>query len=330
MDRKTLIISNLEKLKLFYLQDNANKKFQIIALNKAISSIQSYTKEILSGTQLKTDISGIGDKISKRIDEILDPNFSGTLKELENQDLKEDSYNELMSIYGVGNSRAKKWIEENNVRNIEDLKKEVSKGNIKITKNIETGLKYFDDLKQRIPREEIDVVKEIIQKELKKINPQLLFEICGSYRRKNETSGDIDILISHPKYIDENKEYNFLNEILKNLRKLDLIVDDLTKNGIKKFMGICKVKPYNIARHIDILFVDYNSYYSSILYFTGSKNFNVYLRQKLLQKNMSLNEYCLKDLENNNIIYLTSEKEIFKIADIKYLEPHERNAEKYE
>ena len=330
MDRKTLIISNLEKLKLFYLQDNANKKFQIIALNKAISSIQSYTKEILSGTQLKTDISGIGDKISKRIDEILDPNFSGTLKELENQDLKEDSYNELMSIYGVGNSRAKKWIEENNVRNIEDLKKEVSKGNIKITKNIETGLKYFDDLKQRIPREEIDVVKEIVQKELKKINPQLLFEICGSYRRKNETSGDIDILISHPKYIDENKEYNFLNDILKNLRKLDLIVDDLTKNGIKKFMGICKVKPYNIARHIDILFVDYNSYYSSILYFTGSKNFNVYLRQKLLQKNMSLNEYCLKDLENNNIIYLTSEKEIFKIADIKYLEPHERNAEKYE
>ena len=330
MDRKTLIISNLEKLKLFYLQDNANKKFQIIALNKAISSIQSYTKEILSGTQLKTDISGIGDKISKRIDEILDPNFSGTLKELENQDLKEDSYNELMSIYGVGNSRAKKWIEENNVRNIEDLKKEVSKGNIKITKNIETGLKYFDDLKQRIPREEIDVVKEIVQKELKKINPQLLFEICGSYRRKNETSGDIDILISHPKYIDENKEYNFLNEILKNLRKQDLIVDDLTKNGIKKFMGICKVKPYNIARHIDILFVDYNSYYSSILYFTGSKNFNVYLRQKLLQKNMSLNEYCLKDLENNNIIYLTSEKEIFKIADIKYLEPHERNAEKYE
>ena len=330
MDRKTLIISNLEKLKLFYLQDNANKKFQIIALNKAISSIQSYTKEILSGTQLKTDISGIGDKISKRIDEILDPHFSGTLKELENQDLKEDSYNELMSIYGVGNSRAKKWIEENNVRNIEDLKREVSKGNIKITKNIETGLKYFDDLKQRIPREEIDVVKEIVQKELKKINPQLLFEICGSYRRKNETSGDIDILISHPKYIDENKEYNFLNEILKNLRKQDLIVDDLTKNGIKKFMGICKVKPYNIARHIDILFVDYNSYYSSILYFTGSKNFNVYLRQKLLQKNMSLNEYCLKDLENNNIIYLTSEKEIFKIADIKYLEPHERNAEKYE
>jgi DNA polymerase beta len=330
MNRKTLIISNLEKLKLFYLQDNANKKFQIIALNKAISSIQSYTKEIVSGTQLKNDISGIGDKISKRIDEILDPHFSGTLKELENQDLKEDSYNELMSIYGVGNSRAKKWIEENNVRNIEDLKKEVSKGNIKITKNIETGLKYFDDLKKRIPREEIDVVKEIIQKELKKINPQLLFEICGSYRRKNDTSGDIDILISHPKYIDENNEYNFLNEILKNLRKQDLIVDDLTKNGNKKFMGICKVKPYNVARHIDILFVDYNSYYSSILYFTGSKNFNVYLRQKLLQKNMSLNEYCLKDLENNNIIYLTSEKEIFKIADIKYLEPHERNAEKYE
>ena len=45
---------------------------------------------------------------------------------------------------------------------------------------------------------------------------------------------------------------------------------------------------------------------------------------------MSLNEYCLKDLENNNVIYLTSEKEIFDIANIKYLEPFERNAEKYD
>jgi DNA polymerase beta len=329
MDNKTLIISHLEKVKLFYMQDNVNKKFQIISLNKAISSIQNYTNEIKSGNQLKKDIKGIGESIAKRIDEILDPNFSGTLKELENQDLKQDSYNELMSIYGVGNTRAKKWIEENNVRNIEDLKEEVSKGNIKITKNITTGLKYYEDLKQRIPREEIDIVKKMLQKEIKKINPDLLFEICGSYRRKNKTSGDIDVLISHPNYIDENKKYNFLNEILKNLRKQEFIVDDLSK-GNKKFMGICKVNPYNIARHIDILFVDYNSYYSSILYFTGSKYFNVYLRQKLLQKSMSLNEYCLKDLENNNIIYLTSEKEIFEIAEISYLEPYERNAEKYD
>ena len=165
--------------------------------------------------------------------------------------------------------------------------------------------------------------------DIKIIEPESFWAI-ENYKIQQEDWYDDVLKLNASKYIDENKEYNFLNDILKNLRKLDLIVDDLTKNGIKKFMGICKVKPYNIARHIDILFVDYNSYYSSILYFTGSKNFNVYLRQKLLQKNMSLNEYCLKDLENNNIIYLTSEKEIFKIADIKYLEPHERNAEKYE
>ena len=45
---------------------------------------------------------------------------------------------------------------------------------------------------------------------------------------------------------------------------------------------------------------------------------------------MSLNEYYLKDLEKNEIIYLSSEKQIFDIAEISYLEPEERNAEKYD
>ena len=64
MDNKTLIISHLEKVKLFYMQDNVNKKFQIISLNKAISSIQNYTNEIKSGNQLKKDIKGIGESIA--------------------------------------------------------------------------------------------------------------------------------------------------------------------------------------------------------------------------------------------------------------------------
>tara|TARA_B110000037_G_scaffold186228_1_gene216116 strand:+ start:608 stop:1591 length:984 start_codon:yes stop_codon:yes gene_type:complete len=326
MDKKNLILQSFEKLKISYIQDGSKTKFQLIALNKAISNITSYDKEIMNGDQLKNDISGIGEKISKRIDEILE---TGTLKELENHDLKEESYNELMLIYGVGQSRAKNWIENFHIKNIADLKNEVSNGNIKLTKGIEVGLKYYNDINEKIPRQEIDIVKEILDKELKKINPELLFEICGSYRRKKNFSGDIDVLLTHPLYIDDDKKYNFLSQVLKTLRKKNFIVDDLTKNGNKKFMGMCKIKESTFARRIDILFVDYKSYYSSILYFTGSKHFNVYLRQKLLQKYMSLNEYYLKDLEKNKIIYLTSEKQIFDIAEISYLEPEERNAEKY-
>ena len=319
MNKKELIIKNLEKLKISYLDDES-KKWNIRALNIALKNIKEYDDEIISGKDLKDKIKGIGDKIAKRIDEILE---NGCIKELENLDLNENSYDELMSIIGVGKSRAKDWIKLG-IKSINDLKENIKNNNLKITKNIELGLKYYDDMKHRIPREEIDNMKIIIEKIILQTNKDLIYNICGSYRRGNKDSGDIDVLITHKEYIDENNKFNFLSKIISNLKKENFVIDDLTK-GNKKFMGFCKLNNKSLARRIDMLFIDYKSYYSSILYFTGNKYFNLHVRQKLLQKKMSLNEYYLKNLVTNEIIYLKSEKEIFDILEMNYLEPFERN-----
>jgi DNA polymerase/3'-5' exonuclease PolX len=90
-------------------------------------------------------------------------------------------------------------------------------------------------------------------------------------------------------------------------------------------MGVCKLDNYQIARRIDIRVVSYQSYYTSLIYFTGSKNFNIDLRNKLLQKNYSLNEYFLTDLNDNTKKILKSEKEIFEILKIDYIKPEDRN-----
>ena len=90
-------------------------------------------------------------------------------------------------------------------------------------------------------------------------------------------------------------------------------------------MGICLLNKYKIPRRIDIRIVHYNSFYTSLLYFTGNKNFNLYIRNKALNKNYSLNEYCLTDLNDNSIKYVNSEKEIFDLLKITYLNPCERN-----
>lgn len=319
MDKKELIINNLEKLKISYLDDET-KKWNLRALNIALKNIKEYNEEILSGKDLKDKIKGIGDKIAKRIDEILE---NGCLKELENLSLNEDSYKELMSIVGVGKSRAKDWIKLG-IRNITDLKENIKNKNLKVTKNIELGLKYYDDLKLRIPREEITEMKKIIEKIILKVNEDLIFNICGSYRRGLNNSGDIDLLITHKEYDGDINKFNFLSKIISNLKKEKFIIDDLSK-GNKKFMGFCKLNDKSYARRIDILFIDYKSYYSSILYFTGNKYFNLHIRQKLLQKKMSLNEYYLKNLVTNELIYLRNEKEIFDILEMNYLEPFERN-----
>lgn len=322
MDIKNKILENLNKLKISYYNQE-NKKWQLRALTNAINNIEKYDKDITSGEDLKKNIKGIGDKISKHIDEIIK---HGYLLELKNVKVEEDSYKEFMNIIGVGNAKAKDWITKG-IKNIEQLKNEINNGNISITNNIKLGLKYYEDLKERIPRDEIISLRKIIEKILKEINKELIYEICGSFRRNESNSGDIDLLITHKNYnsdLNNFKKFNFLKNILNNLKENKIIVDEMTKNSTKKFLGMCKIPGYTKIRRIDILFIDYKSYYSSLLYFTGNKYFNLYIRNKCLENNYSLNEYYLTKLDNNEKIYLKSEKELFDILKINYLIPEER------
>ena len=323
MELKNKILLNLNKLKISYYNEK-DKKWQIKALTNAINNIEKYENDIISGEDLKNNIKGIGTKIAVYIDEIIEFGF---IKNLENKNIEENSYQSFMNITGVGQSKAKEWI-KNGIKNIDELKKQINDGHISITNNIELGLKYYDDLNIRIPRKEIDVLKNIFEKLLKDINKDLLFEICGSFRRNNKDSGDVDFLITHNKYNSDLKNYNkfnFLKEILKILKEQKIIVGEMTKNSTKKFLGMCKIPGYSTVRRIDIMFIDYKSYYSSLLYFTGNKYFNLYLRNKCLENNYSLNEYYLKNLNNDEKIYLKDEKEIFTILNISYLHPEERN-----
>ena len=323
MELKKKIIENLNKLKVSYYSQK-DKQWQIKALNNAILNIEKYEDEIISGENLKKNIKGIGVKISNYIDEIIE---NGYINDLKDKNVEEDSYKEFMQIIGVGNAKAKEWISKD-IKNIIQLKEEIKKGNISITNNINLGLKYYDDLKERIPRKEIDSLKEIMTQLLKNIDKNIKFEICGSYRRNNKDSGDVDFLITHEKYnseIKNYKKYNYLKDILNYLKEKSIIVDEMTKNSTKKFLGLCKVPGYNLVRRIDIMFIEYKSYYSSIMYFTGNKYFNLYIRNKCLENNFSLNEYYLTNLNNDEKIYLKSEKEIFEILNISYLNPEERN-----
>jgi DNA polymerase beta len=333
MNKKELIISKLEELKNIYKQQS-DKKWNMRALSIAIDSIKNYNEDIKSGEKLK-DIKGIGEKIGKRIDEILE---TGNLKELNNGNSNnngngnsngngnEDSIsiiNNLLDITGVGLVRAKKWIEMG-VKDIEDVKKLILEKKIESTHHIDIGIKYYNDFKQRIERSEIDKMKNIIKKGIEKVNNKIIFEICGSYRRGLETSGDIDILISHKDYIENICEQKFLEKIIKELKKDKFIIDYLTEKGNTKFMGVCKIDSSKYARRIDIRVVDYKSYYTSLLYFTGNKNFNIYIRNKALEKKYSLNEYGLIDIRDDTIRYIESERDIFKILDIEYKRPNER------
>ena len=322
MDKKELIINKLEDLKKIY-QQNEDKKWNLKALSTAINSIKKYDGTILSGSQLKNELKGVGEKISKRVDEILE---TGTLSILDGIDSDNNNLNNLLLITGVGLVRAKKWISIG-ITNIDQLKEAINNNKIKSTHHINIGIKYYYDFQKKIPKDEIDIINSILNNCIKKVDKNLVFEICGSYRRGALESGDIDILISNPSYINNINEQNYLKKIVKELTKNNLIIDNLTSKGETKFMGVCKINESLVARRIDIRVVNYQSYFAALIYFTGSKNFNVYLRNKALEHNYSLNEYSLTNTIDGTQKMLNSEKEIFDLFKIPYLTPIERNIE---
>jgi DNA polymerase/3'-5' exonuclease PolX len=90
-----------------------------------------------------------------------------------------------------------------------------------------------------------------------------------------------------------------------------------------KYMGFSKYKDNHIRR-IDIRFVTNDSFASALLYFTGSGEFNVKMRNIAKEKGYKLSEYGLFDKDDNKV-KLKSEKAIFKFLGMDYVEPENRH-----
>lgn len=311
------IILNLENLASFYKKDS-KLKFKYNAINKALVHIKQYPYKITSGKYAKDNISNIGTGIANRIDEIIK---TGTLSELPklSNDKSLDALTELTSITGMGETRAKSLI-KNGITSIDLYRKALKDNKIKSTHHIDIGLKYYEDLKLRIPRDEIEMMEKILKTELYQINPNMIFNICGSYRRGRKTCGDIDVLITLKDHTDNIK---YLPKYVDRLTQIGFLIDHLTTKGEKKYMGVCRID--QIARRIDIRFVEYDAYYAALIYFTGSKNFNIQIRNKAIELGYSLNEYGLTEKKNNKLICLHSESEIFDLLKLEYVKPTDRD-----
>ncbi len=242
----------------------------------------------------------------------------------------------LTKIYAIGPSNAKKLFEYHDIVTVADLKKALKSNPDIINKKQAIGLKYHNELQKRIPRSEIDSYKEEIEKLCKKVSSNIEMSINGSYRRKQSTSGDIDILITSKDPDDDTSKLR--SKLIKKMKKEGIIIETLA-NGKKKFMGIARLTKngFNTARHLDIIDTSKEQYPFAQLYFTGSGGFNSAMRAHALTLGFSLNEYTLSDKLTKipidpEIIYekigknkIEYEKDIFDFLGMKYVKPKNRN-----
>ncbi len=320
---KKNIIDEFKKLQqqIIFDIDNATgiaklkNQYRLKSITLSLKILEKYNKNTIRLDDLKDliKIKGIGEGTIRRI----------KITELDKQYL--NMITELEDVYGIGRKTAYNLFKEYKIKSINELIDKVNKKEIIVSENIIKGLKYVNKLDTKIPRSEIAEIHEYLLDLMLKIDINLFGTVCGSYRRLKDTSGDVDFIIIHQNYkTNEDKlKINYLDIVIKKLIEDNFIIDSLTRTDVRtKYMGIFKWKN-SMPRRIDIRIFPLESYYSAILYFTGSKDFNRQMRLNAIAHDYTLNEYGLYD-ENNKMFKVNSEKEIFDLLSMEYITPDKR------
>jgi len=290
------------------------------SFQKAVKALQNYAGgEITSGAMAKKEIPGIGKGIADRIDEIL---ASGTLKEFRPLTAQDKTIQDLCTVTGIGAVRAKKLVELYGITGVPDLIEKYKTGVIGVkpnalTHHIVVGLRFYYDLMERFPRAEAVNLIQKLKTGISAVDTTLLVIPCGSFRRGLPTCGDLDVLLSHP----NGGDAKILPKVVDRLTRDEFLVGSLTNEGLTKYMGVCQGSKG--GRRIDIRYIDYASLGAAQLYFTGSRTFNILMRNVAIKHGYSLNEYGL--WQNEVLIPAHSEGDIFSRLNLVYIPPEERD-----
>jgi DNA polymerase beta len=276
-------------------------KYKIRTFQKVIQSLKNCDQVDITDSAVFKNSPGIGKGSLARIDEII--KSGGKLDEAHTEfnpnDLKIiKDIQDLETITGIGPSHAVQFRKEGltlqllkneyNKYTNQQLKLEDSTGIKLLTHHQLIGLKYYDEIQKRIPRNEIDAIWITINQSIQKYNTEhnsnIEGKICGSYRRGCVDSGDIDLLIK------EDTSFNLI-DFVHFLTLEHILIDHLTEKGTTKYMGIT----FNKHR-IDIRCVAKECWGATLMYFTGSKTFNTLVRAKALELGYTLDEYGVSPL----------------------------------
>lgn len=291
---------------------NKGEKFRAKAYKKAQETILSFPTDIKKPSDLK-GAPGIGNTVMEKLNEYA---LTGTLLLIENE--KQNPIAIFSEIYGVGPKKAAQIVEYG-ISTIEQLRENQ---NLLLNDTQKIGLRYYEDILERIPRAEIILYQSSFQLILTRLNNNLKFEIVGSFRRGANTSGDIDVILT----CENQKQFTtFIDELIR-LK----IIEEVLSRGPKKCLVIGRLSSEHKARRIDFLNTSKEEYPFAILYFTGSKNFNTEMRRHALSLGYTMNEHGITSLNNsnNNILMNTQfnkEEDIFKFLGLDYKQPNERN-----
>ncbi len=303
------------EIAIFLAMENVSFKPQ--AYEKAAEVIDALTDAVdliykKGGLKALEDIPGVGVSMAEKIEEFIK---KGKIKYFE--DLKKKwpiDIESFAGIEGIGPKTIRHLYEELGVRNLSGLEKVLKQNKISGLegfgeKSQEKILKSIEFFKRSSGRMVLGfVMPEIrdLENKLKIIKGVERVGVAGSVARKKETIGDIDFLVISQDPRPVMDYFTNMPEASATLSYGNTRSSVRLKNGIDA----------------DIRVIRPESYGAALMYFTGSKEHNIALREIAIKKGWKLNEYGL--FKGEKMIAGKTEEEIYKKLGMEYIEPEMR------
>jgi len=294
--------------------------FRVRAYRNAARTIRDFPEPIAdlvrAGTKDLTDIPGIGDDLAEKITDIVTTGELPLRKQLASK--LPAGLLDLLRIPGLGPKRVKLLYKKLKVKSAADLAKALEAGRIqklkgfgpKMEEKIRAGLGQVHVGERRLLLNEAETQATAILAYLRAGGGVRQIEVAGSYRRRRETIGDLDIVVTP----EEQNSATAMDRFVKYGDVAEVISKGETRATVKLRGGL----------QVDLRAVEPDAYGAALLYFTGSKAHNIELRKIAQEKSYKLNEYGL--FKGTRRAAGKTEEEIYAKLGLDWIAPELREA----
>jgi DNA polymerase (family 10) len=293
------------------LEIKGENQFRVRAYRRAARTIEGLPQSVHAMLAADADLSelpGIGKDLAGKIAAIVATGRFDLLDELKKK--LPGELGEMTALPGLGPKRVKLLYSKLHIRTLDDLRKAVEAGRLRRRKGFGPAIekKLAAALKKPVAakRHRLAVAEAEAEALVAYLRDGGRVVVAGSYRRRRETVGDLDILVTsrHAAAACEKlTRYENVAEVLAHGPTRATVV---LRSGLQ----------------VDLRAVAEESYGAALLYFTGSKAHNIALRSIANARNWKLNEYGL--FAGRRRIAGESEEEIYQKLGLAYVPPEMR------
>ncbi|HKA57232.1 MAG TPA: DNA polymerase/3'-5' exonuclease PolX [Gemmatimonadales bacterium] len=300
------------------LEISEGNPFKVRAYRNAARTVADHPDplaELVKGAEFDlTDLPGIGGGIAKEITALVE---TGELPQ--RQQLVATippGLLDLLRIPGLGPKRVKLFHDQLKVNSVADLKEALEQG--KIAKLSGFGPKLLDKIREGVagaaagdgPKRIVLHVAEqyarAIVEYLKAGGGITDIDVAGSFRRRKETIGDLDIVVSCTDAAAVIERFGKFGDVTHVAAQGD------TRSTVRLSGGL----------QVDLRVVEPGCFGAAMQYFTGSQAHNIELRKIAQSKNLKLNEYGV--FKGAKCISGRTEKEVYETLGLDWIPPEMR------